>query len=225
MATSFPPRSQIQPDIWLDARRALWLAASRTLVVADLHWGYATSHRALGNLLPSWGDAELAANLLALCADYAPVKKMIWLGDSLHTLSGRKTAEDFLRETDVPVTLLAGNHDARWRNASHRTLHSENLFFHHGDGSPEVPANALEIIGHHHPAMVWTDGAGARIKLPALVASARRLILPAFSPWAAGTAWNDRLLPGETLWAVAPHRVFPLIPSRPSDPRPAERLQ
>lgn len=213
MATSSPPRTEIQPNLWLDARRALWLATSRTLVVADLHWGYATSHRAHGNLLPSWGDEELVASLHALCADYAPAA-MIWLGDSLHTLTGRGAAEDFLRQTKVPTTLLAGNHDARWKVATQRSLQLGNFFFHHGDAAPAIPFGALEIIGHHHPALVWRDGAGAHVKLPALVASPRRLILPAFSPWSAGTAWNDRLLADEMLWAVSPRRVFPFPPQR-----------
>ena len=58
-------RTEIQPGIWLDARRAVWFAAERLLAVADLHWGYAASHRARGNLLPVWGDDELEARLRA----------------------------------------------------------------------------------------------------------------------------------------------------------------
>jgi metallophosphoesterase superfamily enzyme len=87
--------------------------------------------------------------------------------------------------------------------------HRPGFYFHHGDRPADtLPENVLEIIGHHHPAVSLADGAGTRLKLPALVASPRRLILPAFSPWAAGTAWNHRLLPEEKLWAVAPSRVF-----------------
>jgi metallophosphoesterase superfamily enzyme len=48
------------------------------------------------------------------------------------------------------------------------------------------------------------------------VAGERRLILPAFSPWAAGTPWNERLRPDEMLWAIAPARIFPLFPGDPS---------
>ena len=58
------------------------------------------------------------------------------------------------------------------------------------------------------------DGAGTRLKLPALVASPRRLILPAFSPWAAGTTWNNDALPEEILWAIAPSRIFAVKPQR-----------
>jgi metallophosphoesterase superfamily enzyme len=81
-------------------------------------------------------------------------------------------------------------------------------------------ADGLEIVGHHHPSFLWEDGAGTRLKVPALVAGPRRLILPAFSPWAAGTPWNDRLLPAETLWAVTPKRVFAVKFWSPSEKNP-----
>ena len=213
---------EILPDVWLDGRLALWLKRSRLLVVADLHWGYAVSHQAQGNLLPSWGDADLAARLRGLINDYQPVE-MIWLGDSLHTLQGRGPAETFLQSTSTPVTILSGNHDRRWRCSGTRgnltraentavdlpaSLHREPFFFHHGHLPLQVPGGALEITGHHHPAVAWNDGAGGRVKLPALVASKHRLILPAFSPWAAGSPWNALLGDDERLFAIAPKRIF-----------------
>ncbi len=204
------PRAEILPEVWLDARLALWLAELRLLVVADLHWGYAASHAVRGSLLPLWGDDEIAARLDALIADYRPAE-MLWLGDSLHTLTGRASAEAWLHRATVPVTVLAGNHDRKWPRAALPTEHRGRFFFHHGDGSPVLPSGSLEIIGHHHPAVTWNDGAGGRFKLPALVASDRRLILPAFSPWAAGAPWRARS--GETLWGIAPQRIFAFAPS------------
>ncbi len=203
-----PPPLQLRPDLWLDARRALWLPSLRLLVVADLHWGYAETHRRRGNLLPLWGDDEIAARLRGLIDAYRP-DEMLWLGDSLHAVAGRTSAERFLAAPDTPrVTIIAGNHDGRWERATVREATRAGCYFHHGDGAPSVPDGHLEIVGHHHPAVTWNDGAGTRVKLPALVESPRRLILPAFSPWAAGTPWNERVQPDETLWAVAPHRIF-----------------
>lgn len=213
---------EVFPDIWLDGRLALWLAKPRLLVVADLHWGYAASHQASGNLLPSWGDNELAARLHGLIADYRPAE-MIWLGDSLHTLAGRGPAEDFLRGCSTPVHILSGNHDRRWKpnlaGGSVGTpanspvelppaLNRDGFIFHHGHLPVSVPDGAWEIIGHHHPAIAWNDGAGGRLKLPALVASKRRMILPAFSPWAAGAPWNAQLADDERLFAISPKRIF-----------------
>jgi metallophosphoesterase superfamily enzyme len=70
-----------------------------------------------------------------------------------------------------------------------------------------VPAESCEIIGHLHPAVSWADGAGMRLKMPALVASARRLVLPAFSPWAAGVPWKKHAA-GETIYAISAKRIF-----------------
>jgi len=210
MASNRPPTTEIRPDVWLDARRALWLSALRVLVVADLHWGYVATHRVRGNLLPEWGDGDIAARLRSLLEDYRP-GEMIWLGDSLHGPPGREAAERFIDASPgTPIAVVAGNHDARWRRASGKSLSRGGFFLHHGDRAPEVPAGQVEIIGHLHPAVRWGDGAGGNLRLPALVDSPARLILPAFSPWAAGLPWNARLRPGESLWGVAPRRILHL---------------
>ncbi len=204
-----PVRAEVSPGVWLDGRLALWLEAERLLVIADLHWGYAASHRVRGNLLPWWGDDQLEEQLQAVIATYAPAE-MIWLGDIVHAAEGGARADAFVRASPVPITLLAGNHDRRWRSAGAKSAVRGNFFFHHGDVVAEVPANCVEIVGHHHPAVSCWDGAGGSVKLPALVASARRLILPAFSPWSAGTPWTSCAGAEETLWAIAPGRIFPL---------------
>jgi len=204
-----PIRVEIQPEIWLDSRLALWLPTERLLVAADLHWGYVASHRARGNLLPWWGDEEIEQRLRSLIEDYRPTE-MIWLGDVVHAAEGSARAEAFLRAAVVPITLVAGNHDRRWRSAGVKVLTRGNYFFHHGDAEFLAPVNCVEVIGHHHPAASWGDGAGSSLKLPALVASGRRLVLPAFSPWAAGTPWRCSTEGDETLWAVSPTRIFAL---------------
>ena len=200
-------RHEIQPGIWLDSRLALWVAGERLLVVADLHWGYAASHRARGNLLPMWGDDEIRDRLYGLLADYQPTE-MIWLGDIVHAAEGSAGAEAFLRTASLPLTVLAGNHDRRWPRASEKCVQRVRFFFHHGDMRKDVPAGCVEVIGHHHPAIAWSDGAGGNVKLPALVASSERLVLPAFSPWAAGTNCSSLLTEAATVWAIAPKRIF-----------------
>jgi uncharacterized protein len=204
-------RREILSGIWLDARLGLWLARERLLVLADLHWGYSASHRARGNLLPWWGDDELEQRIRALLTDYQPAE-MLWLGDAVHAADGAAAAERFLQSCPVPVTVLAGNHDRGWDLATTRTATRGRFFFHHGDLSQRVPAGGLEVIGHHHPSVTWNDGAGGNIKVPALVATGQRLVLPAFSPWAAGAPWIQPLGPGDTVWAIAPTRIFPVPP-------------
>jgi metallophosphoesterase superfamily enzyme len=205
-------RALIQPGLWLDARRAVFFEELGVLAIADLHWGYSASHRAQGNLLPMWGDERIRETLMGLLADYRP-KEMIWLGDSLHALSGRASAEQFLRECAVPVTILPGNHDRRWQLHAEPSALRGRYVFHHGDLDLKLAGDVIEVIGHHHPAFSWQDGAGTRVKLPALVDGPRRLILPAFSPWAAGAPWNHQLADDEQLWVLSPKRVFAVTPA------------
>jgi metallophosphoesterase superfamily enzyme len=216
MAATRSPSTEIRADVWLDARRALWLASAGILVVADVHWGYVASHRARGNLLPEWGDDEIAARLRSLLKDYEP-SEMVWLGDSLHALAGRASAEHYLGTARTRTTIVSGNHDIRWKRAGEPSIVRGSYFLHHGNEALEVRSGHIEIIGHHHPAVTWHDGAGGRLKLPALVDGSRRLILPAFSPWAAGTPWNSRLNADESLWAISPRRVFEVQRARTSD--------
>ena len=215
MATTAISR-QVEPGVRLDGRRALWLETTGSLVVADLHWGYATSHRAAGNLLPVWGDAAIADALDALVAAYQP-REMIWLGDVIHAAAGRAPAEAYLRQATAPVVVLRGNHDRAWRHQpTASAIERAGFVLHHGDASlPALPGDRRELVGHHHPAAAWSDGAGARLRLPALVTGPRRWIMPAFSPWAAGVAWNQHLAADETLWAISARRIIP-FPPRPS---------
>lgn len=202
-------RTEIQPGLWLDARRAVYFEPLRLLAVADLHWGYAVSHQAAGNLLPSWGDQEIEKRLTSLISDYRPTE-MMWLGDSLHDLTGRHAAEMFLKTCELPVILLPGNHDRKWQVAKERSVSRGGFFFHHGDTSLTAPTRSVEVIGHFHPAFTWYDGAGGRVKLPALVRGPGKIILPAFSPWSAGTPWNSALADDEELWVISPTRTFPV---------------
>lgn len=201
-------RREIQPGVWLDSRLAVWLQPERILVIADLHWGYAASHRARGNLLPVWGDDQIAARLEALLVEYCPAE-MLWLGDVVHAAEGSSRAEAFLRTcAGMRITVLAGNHDRRWQGATDVTAQRGRFFFHHGDACRTVAAGCMEVIGHHHPALAWHDGAGGSIRLPALVANAGRLVLPAFSPWAVGTDCTSLAGPDAVIWAVSPRRIF-----------------
>ncbi len=179
-------RTEIRPGIWLDSRLALWIAEQHLLVIADLHWGYAASHRSRGNLVPWWGDEHIEDRLQSLIADYQPAE-MLWLGDIVHAAEGGARAETFLRSSKTPVTLIAGNHDRRWSTARDRSVSRGPFFFHHGDKPHDVPAGHVEVIGHHHPAFDWGDGAGSRLKIPALVSSNQAAHSSGVSPWAAGT--------------------------------------
>jgi metallophosphoesterase superfamily enzyme len=201
---------EIEPGWWLSSGRALFLKAEKTLVVADIHWGYADSHRRVGNLLPKWGNAETAQRLLALLDFYQPTR-MIWLGDSLHTAGSSEAAEEFL-STHAPeeMVVLRGNHDRKWRRITADDFRLGRCFFHHGDREMAVDPGLVEIIGHVHPAISLSDGAGTRVKAPVLVHGRRRLILPSFSDWSSGASWSGELADDEKLWVISSKRIWPL---------------
>ena len=198
---------EVQPGVWLDARRALWFEETRVLAMADLHWGYAAAHRSRGNLLPLWGDEAVAERLDSLLSDYA-VAEMLWVGDVVHAAEGAAAAERYLRSAPAPITVLAGNHDRRWSGKGETTARRGRYFFHHGDVAHPIPVGCIEVIGHHHPAASIGDGAGGKLKLPALVVDTERLVMPAFSPWAAGADCSPLLSSTTTVWAISPQRIF-----------------
>src|SRR4030095_4400845 len=74
---------EVAPGVVLDARRAVWLADSRTLLIADPHLGYAWAHRNSGNLLPLGRASDPLDRLAALAASYA-CERIVLLGDVVH---------------------------------------------------------------------------------------------------------------------------------------------
>jgi putative SbcD/Mre11-related phosphoesterase len=201
---------EIQPGWWLSGDRTLFLAEERALVVADIHWGYAQSHRRAGNLLPLWGNEATAERLRRLVRHYEP-RMMIWLGDSLHKPSDAEAAEEFLEEiAHVEAIVIAGNHDLKWKRADREEFVLADYVFHHGHRTRELEPHLVEVIGHLHPALSWGDGAGLRLRMPALVQGPRRIVLPSFSDWSSGTSWHDQLAEDEKLWLISPRKIWPV---------------
>src|SRR5690242_15053507 len=74
LPTAFSPFQTytLAQGLCLDARRALWYAPARTLVVADLHLGYAWAQRKAGLLLPLSPGDDTVDRLEALLDCYRP---------------------------------------------------------------------------------------------------------------------------------------------------------
>ncbi len=209
--TSLRPNQAIVADeIILDGRLCLFHTTERWLAVADLHFGYELSQRAAGWLVPLWGMSSIADRLMGLINEYDPVRVIV-LGDLVHDKTAAKEAGQLLRDiaTRSEVIVVAGNHDRRLRTQIEMvdSWQTNTFYFHHGHCAAEA-GDRIQIIGHHHPAGVVTDGAGLRLKCPAFVQESSCWIMPAFSPWAAGTRW----VPDEAsrMWLCTPERVLPL---------------
>lgn len=210
-------RYEVAPGIWLDARRALWLAESRTLAVADLHLGYAWAHRHSGQLMPISVPDDTGERLVALQQAYEPAQ-VVLLGDIVHRAVPIAPIKDELTAviesfpTATKVRLIAGNHDRHLERLLAR--HSTELSNHveaggcvllHGDAdSAAVTEQIVEdarkqgkwiIIGHEHPSATLGDGVATWEKYPCFVICHRLIVLPAFSRWAAGNSRKDYMSP------------------------------
>jgi uncharacterized protein len=200
----------VADNVLLDGRLALFHQIDRWLAVADLHFGYELSQRAAGRLVPMWGMASISERLTGLVEEYAP-RRLIILGDLVHDRTAAGEAAQLLRELAerCEVAVVAGNHDRQIGCDVEMVqfLQTDHFHFHHGHCEAET-SSRIQIIGHHHPAAVITDGAGLRLKCPAFVQQSNCWIMPAFSPWASGTRWT----PNESsrLWLCTEERVFPL---------------
>jgi putative SbcD/Mre11-related phosphoesterase len=207
-------RFELAPGIRLDARRAVFLAETGTLAVADLHLGYAWAHRARGNLLPIQTGDETLPRLRALLDDYQP-RELVILGDIVHAAVEAEPLLAELRDLAalaerVPLRLLAGNHDTRLARLLERAgiglklereASVDGHLLMHGDEADEVRAisrlravrgaGKRVIFGHEHPALALSDGIGMTVRCPCFFAADDALILPAFSNWAAGTDPRD----------------------------------
>jgi putative SbcD/Mre11-related phosphoesterase len=212
-------RYEVAPEIWLDARRALWLPQERTLAVADLHLGYAWAHRHSGQLMPLNRPDDTAERLVALQHDYQP-RQIILLGDIVHRALPLSPIRDELVKVldcaapDCKVICVTGNHDRDIRTWLGDSLKSVTLttsfsagpcLFLHGDAE-SVGASAVEVdsarrekrwlvLGHEHPSATLSDGAATWQKYPCFAVGERVIVLPAFSGWAAGNSHDDYMSP------------------------------
>lgn len=213
--------AKVAPDVLLDSRRALMHTSQGWLAVADIHFGYEVQRRIQGALLPDWGMAQCEQTLMDLIGHHQP-QRLILVGDIMDGKSAASATAallDRLATAVKEIICILGNHDKAalkkmWPFVE--THREESFAFSHGHQWQATLKTStgpvIHITGHEHPALDLCDGAGLRLKLPALVQEqidlqVQRWILPAFSPWAAGgrpLRHHQRL----GLWACAPTRVW-----------------
>jgi DNA ligase-associated metallophosphoesterase len=205
-----PTQAYVAENVLLDARLALFHEREGWLAIADLHYGFELSQRAAGRLVPFWGMESASARLFGLLADYQP-RRLVLVGDLVHDRAALEPLRQLLARAgeQSDIIAIAGNHDRKLRQQIELkdSLRTEEFEFHHGDCAQQR-SGRIEIIGHFHPAASLSDGAGLRLKFPAFVQEENCWILPAFSPWAAGTEWTG----GEQsrTWLCTPHRILRL---------------
>jgi metallophosphoesterase superfamily enzyme len=182
---------RVLADWLLTPQRVAVHLPSATAVAADLHLGYGLARRRGGEAVPVRPLAEHLAPLEGVIGRHE-VGRLVVAGDLLE--DGRHGGEG---EAGLAAQLLAwlggvgcelagvvpGNHD-RGLGKSALPLFPEGFTLGewrvvHGDA--ELPAGPL-VQGHEHPWVRWT----ALLSGPCYLAREGHLVLPAFSPDAAG---------------------------------------
>jgi len=171
---------------------ALWWPARRALVVADLHLEKGSWFAKGGQMLPPYDSLATLADLTALATACAPAE--LWcLGDSFHDAAGctRLPVEAQLMLRALTGALdwvwVTGNHDAGGAidmcggRIVDEALVEGIVLRHEADRRDTRP----EMSGHFHPKLRVTLR-GRSVARHCFVASATKLILPAFGSLTGG---------------------------------------
>jgi DNA ligase-associated metallophosphoesterase len=196
-----PPFAGHAADILLLPGRAAFLAATATLLVADVHLGKAATFRNAGIPVPEGSAQADLARLERLVRDTA-ARRLIVLGDLFHARSGCTQAvfDEFAAARagmpDTEVLLIAGNHDraigkippSLGIDSCLRTHDEPPFHFVHEPATdlPEPGRTCFTIAGHLHPTVMLRSPSGDRITERCFVAEEATLILPAFGSFTGG---------------------------------------
>ena len=183
-------------DALLRPSGALWLAAERLLVVADLHLEKGSAYAARGQMLPPYDTRETLARLAAEAAQLRPATILL-LGDSFHDgdAEQRLSAEDVRTLTTIAAVAdlvwIVGNHDADGPRAlpgvAAATWSAAGLSLVH---EPAATPLFGEVAGHLHPC-ARVKGRIASVRRRCFVTDGERLVMPAFGAFAGGLNVRD----------------------------------
>lgn len=201
------------------AERAAFWERTRTLLVADPHFGKAASFRALGVAVPRGTTTENLRRLDA-AIDRTNAKRVIFLGDFLHAKEGR--APETLRvinewranRSSIEMILVRGNHDARAGDPPQELdikcvtgplIESPFAFAHH----PARSDKGYALAGHIHPGARLRGAGRQHAWLPCFWFGAETGVLPAFGEFT-GLADIDPQQ-GDRVWVVAEDSVVAVL--------------
>ena len=170
---------------------ALYWPARNALLVADLHLEKASWFARLGQFLPPY-DSVATLTALNEVVQATGVTRLFCLGDSFHDRFGCDRLPDQARALLLDMTSrlewtwILGNHDPGFADHCGGTLVGEmevsGIVLRH-EAHPEDPRP--EMSGHFHP-KYRVQVRGRRVSRRCFVASASKLILPAFGSLTGG---------------------------------------
>lgn len=169
----------------------LFWPARRALLVADLHFEKASWFARHGQMLPPYDSIATLAELTALI-DRTDAAELWCLGDSFHDSAGCERLPERARAMLTTLTVrlrwvwITGNHDAAMIDHCGGEIVEEadvdGIQLRH-EADPRDPRP--EISGHFHPKL-RVRVRGRQVARRCFVASANKLILPAFGALTGG---------------------------------------
>ena len=191
------------PDGWmLMPEGAALHVEHRVAVIADVHLGYEWARAAGGDCLPEHSLRDTIAKLTPLLRR-SSVERLVVAGDLVESPRRcRRTEADlhslyrWLKGQGVELVAILGNHDPQGTGRIPLSLDIAGWTIHHGH---RPVAAGRSISGHHHPVL----RAGG-VTAPCFVVGPDRIVLPAFTPNAAGLPVGSPGMPHE--WLRVEHR-------------------
>jgi len=203
------------------AERALWLPASDTVLVADLHWGKAATFRAAQVPIPEGTTAEDLCRLTHVL-ESTHAARLIVLGDLAHARDGwhPSTLAQLVawrtRHQSVAIDLVRGNHDQHAGDPPAAlgircvdgplALGPLRLCHEPPAEPPSVPHGSHAIGGHFHPSVVLSGVGRQRLRLPAFIVGTHRTVLPAFTTFTGGGMYQP--IPDDRPYVIADGEVI-----------------
>jgi uncharacterized protein len=155
---------------------AVFLPAHHALLIADAHFGKASSFRQLGVPVPS-GTTQETLTDITRDLNVTKAKSLIFLGDFLHSKHAHAAAtQDVLtawrkQHADLLITLVRGNHDDRAGDppaslgievVNEPDMLGALALCHH----PQTVPEHYVLAGHLHPCVTLQGKGRDRLRLP-----------------------------------------------------------
>jgi DNA ligase-associated metallophosphoesterase len=204
--------------LMLSAERAAFDPQSKSLFIADAHFGKDAVFRARGIPVPVGTTPESLARLEALVAAHRP-EQIVFLGDLLHARESH--ADETLgalaawraKHRELRLVLVEGKHD-KHAGALPALFGVDVVKEPHGLGPwalchhPQTVDGAYALAGHEHPVYRLATRVDSA-RLPCFRFGRRAGVLPAFGAFTGGFEVNLDAR-GEAVYVIAGERIFPL---------------
>ena len=222
---------QLNEEVVLDSRRAIWLPRHKTLVLSDLFFGLGAARRRRPDPMPATPQMEIWERVFSLLDDYAP-EQVALLGDlkpSQGTVEGEEADElrtifRKLKGGGRKVIQVVGHPDRSSGPAldgtgivpveQHRVgpftlMHRRRIFVY----PRHDPSNGFWINGGVHPLFAvpspGPQGEPDWLRLPAFLYTGFALVMPPFVSYAQGfeVIQPERLPRQARVWKLLADRL------------------